>query len=728
MNSVPSFAAESSAQSIADLVKELKSSDNAERREASYRLSQMGPSAKEAVPALIESLEDQDTQVWFNSITAIARIGPDAEAAIPALKAQLIDSNRGRRSQQGGYRTAFALGSIGPAALPTVEEFLQHKDSPVRSGAAKAAGWMGPAAESVSDLLVVNLNDSDLEVREISAEALAKIGPGSLPKFEKTLSHPEARARAAAALGLELLGDSAKPSAQKLAGALETEQDDTAKARFIHALSRLNYPPDDFLPLLLARFVSTDEIVRQEVINALILMEPAESTSVPAMTALLNSENAAVSAQAIEVITAIGPPAGPAVPALIGRRTAADENQQAKIDAALVQIGGPAVSELIVIINANPSDAAHWSAECLRKIGLDAVPSLITSLESNDPKEQRIAIDALILIRQDAEPAVPLLINIIKNNPAQLSGPALEALAAVGAPAETVLPLAQSALTGSSPELRLSGARALASLGKDSSPALANLIRALNDQDSAVRIQSARAISAMKPAPDSAVRPLIDVIKNSDGELQVEIIQALGRMGETGAPAIPVLVELLSTANAELQAVIAESLGMMGSAASTALQEIEKGFASDQPATRIASLAAFVSIENDSARKVDVLTRTLDDPDLAVRLVAIEKIGDLGRAGEPAAEKLYELTGRAEEREAAMEVLAGMRIRSVPLLVRALQNTDPYVRQYAAERLGELRADARAALPDLKKLQDDDNDLVKRTVRNAVREIERDNK
>jgi HEAT repeat protein len=188
------------------------------------------------------------------------------------------------------------------------------------------------------------------------------------------------------------------------------------------------------------------------------------------------------------------------------------------------------------------------------------------------------------------------------------------------------------------------------------------------------------------------------------------------------------MVELLADANAGLQIAIAESLGSMGSAASTALQEIEKGFASDQPATRIASLAAFISIENDSKRKVDALSRTLDDPDLGVRLVAIEKLGDMGRAGEPAAEKLYELTGRDEERGMALEVLAGMRIRSVPLLVRALTNTDPYVRQYAAERLGELRADARDALPNLKDLQNDESDLVKRAARNAVREIERDNK
>ena len=97
------------------------------------------------------------------------------------------------------------------------------------------------------------------------------------------------------------------------------------------------------------------------------------------------------------------------------------------------------------------------------------------------------------------------------------------------------------------------------------------------------------------------------------------------------------------------------------------------------------------------------------------------------KPAEPAAEKLYALTEKSGEREQALEVLAGMRIRSVPLLVRALGNTDPYVRQYAAERLGELGKNAKDAVPELRKLNEDKEDFVRRAARSAVREIERAN-
>ena len=132
-------------------------------------------------------------------------------------------------------------------------------------------------------------------------------------------------------------------------------------------------------------------------------------------------------------------------------------------------------------------------------------------------------------------------------------------------------------------------------------------------------------------------------------------------------------------------------------------------------------MTAFTSIETDNGRKVDILKNALGDESLAVRLVAIEEIGMLGRDGEAAAEKLYELTENDEEREVALEVLAEMRIRSVPLLTRALKNPDPYVRLYAVARLGELREDARDAIPELRTLLEDENDLVKRAARRAVR-------
>jgi HEAT repeat protein len=153
---------------------------------------------------------------------------------------------------------------------------------------------------------------------------------------------------------------------------------------------------------------------------------------------------------------------------------------------------------------------------------------------------------------------------------------------------------------------------------------------------------------------------------------------------------------------------------------------LEQSFASTDPAVRAVAVAAIARVESDNGRKVDFLQRALDDPESVVRVAAIDELGAMGRAAEPAAEKLYALTEQSGERDQALEVLAGLRIRSVPLLVKATTNSDAYVRQFAVERLGQLGKAAQEAVPELRKLlQAEPEDFVKRAARTAIRDIER---
>lgn len=714
------------ATSVAELVESLNSGDTAERREASYRLSQLGAGASDAVPALIEALEDKETQVWFNSITALARIGPAAEAAIPALKDQLINARRQRYSGQAWYRASYALGSIGAASLPTIRELLEHRDSHVRSGAAKAANWIGVNAESVSDLLTTNLGDDEEEVRKESAEALASIGQSSVPELEAALTHEREGVRIAAAHGLELLEPPAAGSADKIAAALAGESDTNAQRQFVHSLSRLDYPADKLLPLLLARIDSTDEGVQQEVFNALILMDDPAHTSVPALSVLLDAANEGQTKTAIELLAAIGPDAGGAVEDLVALRSNVNLPIQQSIDNALVEIGEAAVQPLVKVMNEHANDRDHWSVDCLRSIGAAAVPRLIADLKSNDAAQQKNAVRMLAYIGDAAEPAIPELTGLVQTGPQELRDLALEALGAAGASADIVVPAATAALNSQSVARRRSGALALAEIGNESRPALNELIKALNDTDDLVKIRTARAIGSMTPPPDNAVQPLTSALKESNSDVQKEIVQVFGGMNETAKPAVPAMVSLLDGAEPELQVEIVKALGNLGPNAKDALGEIEKGLTSHSAESRTTALNAFTKIEDNTDRKLDVLTKALDDEELSVRLSALEALGELGRAATPAADKIYDLTEREDERELAFGVLAGMRLRNIPLLVRALGNPDPYVREYAADRLGDLGGESKDALPALKRLlETEQNDRVRREIRGALRDIER---
>ncbi len=712
---------------MADLVEGLKSGDKAIRRDASYRLSQLGPEAKAAVPDLVKALDDSEDQVWFNSITALARIGPAAEPAIPDLVKQLDKADRGRNNGQYWYRTAFALGSIGPAALPALIKSLGSDKAHVRSAAAEAISWIGPTATEAIAPLAKGLGDGDADVRTQSAEALAKIGSAALPVLTDLLKSDQPGIRSGAALALETMGEPAREANGALAAAFKGEADEGAKVKELRALSRLKYPPAELLPLVLPLLQNGSEPIRQAAADAVIMMTPADTTSVPAVKKLVASADIAEAKLGVALLGAIGPEAGAAVPDLIVARSKANAPAElaTAIDETLVQIGSPAVPELVKAMNAAKGDVNHWSVQCLRKLGPAAVPAMITSLESKDAARQRDAIQVLSLVGAAAEPAIPVLKKLAESGAREVKGPALVALAVAGARPELVLPLAETALSDRQPAMRQSGAAALASLGARALPALAALINGLKDKDVTVAADCARALGSFASAAATAVEPLIVAAGRPEPAVQEAAVRAIGKLGEVAKAAVPTLAKLLPTTQPPVQGAVATALGAMGVSARDALPELSKSLNSPDAGTRAAALTAWVRIESDTGRKVEMLKHALDDQAQPVRVAAIAELGKLGRAAEPAAEKLYELTENSTEREQALEVLGGMAIRSVPLLVRALGNADPYVRQYAVERLGQLGKDAKDAVPEIRKLLEDKEDFVKRSARASLREIER---
>jgi len=92
-------------------------------------------------------------------------------------KAQSVQSEiiRAMGDENNDLRTAarWALGQIGPKAIPALKEAMKDSNPRIRSGAAFALGSMGPAAEeAVPDLLRV-MKDDDRTVR---IDAILAIG------------------------------------------------------------------------------------------------------------------------------------------------------------------------------------------------------------------------------------------------------------------------------------------------------------------------------------------------------------------------------------------------------------------------------------------------------------------------------------------------------------------------------------------------------------------------
>ncbi|HAV62356.1 MAG TPA: hypothetical protein DCY13_08340 [Verrucomicrobiales bacterium] len=722
-----SAAAEARKPNVREYIEGMKSGDKAVRREASYRLSQLGPDAAPAVPDLIQGLDDGEDQVWFNSITALARIGPEAVEALPALLKQLEGSGRSRYREQRWYRAAFALGSLGPKALPELIAALQHKDDHVRSGAAKAISWMGTDAAGAIEPLQAALADQNGDVRTQSAEALGKIGPEAMPALTQSLASEHPRVRAAAALGIATLDEAGLPAGAALVDGLKKETDEEARAQFIRTLSKLRQPGGDWLPLLLPLLKNSSEMVRQEASNALILMDSPATTSVPALATLAASGDPTDVQTAAILLGAIGPDAADAIPVLIAARTnsSADKDTVERVEESLVRIGAPAVPGLVEAMNRAGGDAGHWTLRCLRDIGPSAVPVLVASLKSKQAPQRRGGIQALTLLGTDAAPAIPELLRLAEKGTAAEKGPAMVAAARAGAAPAQITPLATKALGDGNVELRRAGAQALAHLGARSLPAQAALIKALSDQDDRVIQSSADALGTQGQAAAAAVGALGTALSKAPPTARVAIAKALGDIGPEAAPALPQLLPELNSSSAELQSAVALALGKLGPAARSALPEIRKNLSNQNAESRRAALQAFSSIETSAPARLPVLIEALKDEAEAVRGVACQELRKIGRAAQPASEGLFALLENSGDRPAALEAIREIRPQSVLLLTKALKNNEPEVRMYAAERLGQLGKAAQEAVPALREALEDGYEPVRGVARNALRDIQR---
>jgi len=168
--------------SVKELAEALQSPQHDVRFWAVMELKQKGPEAKEAVPALVQALHDDQAISWMAAQT-LGLVGPDAAPAIPALVEVIRnEQGKGKRGGEGGetpstfsWLAGDALAKIGPASLPHLIELLGHDDRLVRLTAASALREMGPQAKEAIPALSNALSDPDEMVRRYASVALNRI-------------------------------------------------------------------------------------------------------------------------------------------------------------------------------------------------------------------------------------------------------------------------------------------------------------------------------------------------------------------------------------------------------------------------------------------------------------------------------------------------------------------------------------------------------------------------
>jgi HEAT repeat protein len=196
----------------------------------------------------------------------------------------------------------------------------------------------------------------------------------------------------------------------------------------VHAAERVG--ADEYL---LGRLTDRDQEVRASAGNALLRRGPK---AVPALTEALSRPEPLERRLAAGTLARIGPLARDALPALM--RLAVEEEDENVLEMAGMALGQiardqpDAVAQILAMLG-SASDSTRLAA--VRAAGYlgdpRAVPQLIESLKSTNPKLREEAAESLGNLGPYAAPAIPALIEMLDDPSPQLRGEAGEALAKI---------------------------------------------------------------------------------------------------------------------------------------------------------------------------------------------------------------------------------------------------------------------------------------------------------
>lgn len=243
------------------------------------------------------------------------------------------------------------------------------------------------------------------------------------------------------------------------------------------------------------------------------------------------------------------------------------------------------------------------------------------------------------------------------------------------------------------------------------------LIRALRRaddprEDSDIGFWAAQGLGQYTNDPVAVVPALRVALRSPHHTVQAEAARALANFGTNGLVAVPDLIPLLAGTDDYLRSHTAYALGLFGPAVSDTLPAIRPLLKNKEPYVRRAAAVAIWRIAPETGFPADVLLENMKNGRLQERLFASQQLWELGHI-------------RASEVVATLVEL----IRSGPEGPDRHGQVNHWHRWRAAQILGEMGAEAKAALPALVEAETDDGDeqmrIVTREAKAAHEQIEK---
>ena len=607
-------------------------------------------SGYEARERIIDMIEDMETDAVPPLIAIIENSkAEDRRRALTLLKQNLVKAKSSKPTNPYGrpvpttpHRSStlwdWLMGR--PGSHPAVEEPPEPEPEP-------APEIPGVDIPRVVELLRTQLPDDDVTIRLRAVDILAMFGADSasaVPQLVDRLRGDETSIRIAASQALGRIGASAVPA---LIGGLE---DDLLRDYAADALSRVG------------------------------------SSAVPALLELQKSQDRRLRNLAGNIIVRHG---SAAVRPLQQALKSEDPQVRRRVTFALGEIGAPAVSALTEALESEDAEVRMLAADGLGRIGEDAkraVSQLVVAISDNDERVRLVAVDALGAIGSEAGSASDELAATLKER--ILRARAAEALGKIG---NTAVPVLLQAINHEDSGVREAAIYAVGRAGKDNPDVVEPLVSVLMGKSETARLLAADSLGRVG---DVAVPALVKALNDEELPERWLAALALGRMGEDGASAAADLAAALNDDDEQVRSAAAHALSELGPAAIEALPAMKECLTEITGEARLNLGWAFWTIAEDPWGP-QVISHTLNDDELHVRVAAAVALGKIGT-------------------EAAW---------AVPKLTEALQDESPKVQAAAALALGQIGTDAKAAIPALEKSLETVTDETRLNVGWAMWEI-----
>lgn len=372
------------------------------------------------------------------------------------------------------------------------------------------------------------------------------------------------------------------------------------------------------------------------------------------------------------------------------------EDEEVREDAARdLERMGPAAAgaaDALVLSLRDPHPGTRAAAaSALGKVGVvdgKVLPSLERALQDRDVKVRLSAAVSLDALGAGSEKAVSVVVGALQSKDHRIA--AAEAVLPFRERAKAGVPWLVGMLDDKSSHVQSVAIEALAAIGPPSSPALPGLLRLAGPEFPRLRTDAAKALCALGPKHAERVLPGIEkVMKEVDAIHRLGIAEALGRLGPA---ALPLIHRQRSGGDSVIAMAATKAIGLMGEEGIPVLLgivESEDLLCGAVAADTLRGMKVEPGRLITEYRRMMLASRGVRSMQIAVQ------IGRLGPAGVEALSSLA-LEGGEESRI------------------------------HAIHALGELKSEAAAALPSLRRIlaEEDASSILHGAARKACAEIE----